>query len=155
MKRCNKCQEAKELTGFYRNKHCRDGYLNHCKVCQYKLNKDWKLGNKDKVKKSREAWTLKNTDRTKAYYKRYYSQNKEIIREREKLRRSKDGYKIYWADYCRNRRKQDISYVLVGRLRARVRDFIKGKSKSDTTLKLLGCSLDEFRRHLSRSSHLV
>lgn len=33
MKKCSKCEESKELSGFYKNKSCKDGLSHWCKVC--------------------------------------------------------------------------------------------------------------------------
>ena len=47
-KRCLKCKEIKPLFEFYKNKHCKDGYLNNCKICQSKATKKYQKNEKGK-----------------------------------------------------------------------------------------------------------
>jgi hypothetical protein len=47
-----------------------------------------------------------------------------------------------------DRRKVDINFRLLYSLRHRLNMALKGKNKSVSTIKLLGCSIDLFRLHL-------
>jgi hypothetical protein len=50
----------------------------------------------------------------------------------------------------RNREKVDVEFRLLQRIRGRVSAVLNGKVKDTSTLRLLGCSLPEFRAHLEK-----
>jgi hypothetical protein len=52
------------------------------------------------------------------------------------------------ADYHRRRAASDPSFRLASTLRRRLRDALKGKSKSASTRRLLGTTFDGVRKHL-------
>ena len=68
--------------------------------------------------------------------KYYYDNKKQIINQQQ-------GYKTA-------RRKIDPEYKLIANVRTRMWSVLKGISKSDTTLKILGCSLDEFKKYIEK-----
>jgi len=67
----------------------------------------------------------------KEYSQKYYQKNREKI-----------------LKYLKNRRKNDINYKLKCNLRLRLWHGIKGNVKSNSTIKLLGCSIPELRKYL-------
>jgi len=66
--------------------------------------------------------------------KYYYSNKKQIIAQQRK-------YKIF-------KKKTDPEYKLLHNVRKRMWAILKKQKKSDSTLKLTGCSLQELRKHL-------
>ena len=68
VKSCSKCGIEKDLIYFsYRNDTKK--YRNHCKLCMYEKDKEWKE---------------KNSDRMKLYQKEYQEKNKEKISKNSK-----------------------------------------------------------------------
>lgn len=53
MKKCNKCNETKEYSEFYKAKSNLDGYRGSCKQCCSNYNKEWQAKNPEKA---RAAW---------------------------------------------------------------------------------------------------
>lgn len=51
--------------------------------------------------------------------------------------------------YISNRLKTDINYKITCNLRARLYGALKGYSKSESTMKLVGCSIEKLKRHLA------
>jgi len=54
--------------------------------------------------------------------------------------------------YERNRYKTDISYRLKITLRSRLSHALNGRTKSASTLTLLGCSIEELKQHLQQTA---
>jgi len=102
--------------------------------------------NKLKINQQRKKYRKKNAEKIKAYDKfrnirdkdkrskcrmRYYYKNKKIII----IKNSK---------YASKRRKKDLNFKLLINLRRRILLALKGKSKSDNTMNLLGVKNVEF-----------
>lgn len=86
-------------------------------LCKSCLNKSWRLNNKEKAKNS---------------FKTCYSKNGEQYRLKNK-------------EYKKHRLATDIEYRLRKNLRARISNFLKGKSKAGSAVSSLGCSVTEFK----------
>ena len=48
-KTCRVCKETKPISEFYKNKHCKDGYLNDCKACQNEAIGKYRKTEKGKI----------------------------------------------------------------------------------------------------------
>ncbi len=75
-----------------------------------------------------------NSEKIKEYnkraYKKYYEKHRDAIRARRRIRKNK-------------RWNTDENYRLRGCLRSRINALVKGEDKSENTMKLLGCSLED------------
>jgi hypothetical protein len=97
--------------------------------------------------------------------RKHYLENKEKIRERQKEYREKNKEKIakIKKDYIENNREKHNEYIrslyaykmkthpffkLKKCLRQRVYVLLKGGIKSKKTMELLGCSLEDFKKHI-------
>ena len=119
---CKKCKEVKDISHYSkRNKGSKDGLQFDCKECQNKRNKESYYRNKENVlKRQRE----------------YNKNNKKRINQRVNL-------------YQQQKRQKDISFRIAFNYRIRICNAIKGiAAKSDTTINLLGCSVEEFKIYL-------
>jgi len=70
---------------------------------------------------------------------------------RKKISLSLGGTGILYKnrkDYMRDRRKIDSIFKLLGNLRHRLNMALKGNPKIETTMKLVGCSIEQLRKHL-------
>lgn len=71
--------------------------------------------------------------------RRYYKNNRDKMIESSLISQRK----------CRPKRyKEDIQFKLACSLRSRIRSALKGVTKSERTLRLLGCDLEQLKRHL-------
>lgn len=75
--------------------------------------------------------------------KEHYLKNKEKY-----LARSKEYHKKYDKLYTKNRRKVDINYKLANNLRKRLTSAIKQKVKNGSSVRDLGCSIEEFKIYI-------
>jgi len=111
--------------------------------------------NRDKIKKQRDEYCEKNRDLLNNKSKDYNKNNPEKIKQRSKS----DKYKKYSKEYnkknkdkanerAKRRRSNDIDYKVRCNLRHRVSQAVKNNQKKGSTLRLLGCSITEFKKHL-------
>jgi hypothetical protein len=168
---CNLCKKILPLSNFQRCKNHPDGLQYRCKFCCKILSQE----RKEKLKKTipiipfqkmcSKCGTIKSN---KEYYKSNYTtdlldtqckicvnfrhninrhkEDPQIRREREKRWREKNPEKMrekYRKQYLK------LNYKLKNNLSRRVRSALVGKgTKSSNTVKLLGCSVLEFKNWL-------
>jgi len=159
-KTCTKCGEEKELELFVKNKRCKNGRAGMCKMCRtkysadyYQKNKHWlkpirkkyqeingkknRIKNKIKIQERSKIYYQKNKEKIKQKSHNYYKNNKKIIRKRHQL-------------YQNKRCKEDSLFKLRRNISTLVRNMLVkgGYNKNTKTFKILGCSFEEFKRHL-------
>ncbi len=82
---------------------------------------------------------------------RRWRQNHPDI-HREKCRRwrnkHRDHLRKYRREYLASRTKTDVKFKIINRLRKRLYMCVRQNQKSGSALKLLGCSLDDFRIYI-------
>lgn len=166
---CNKCGEEKDFSEFVKNKGCRLGISYVCLSCNRKISneryrknnyidtvkkykeknklvisnyqKKYKEKNKEKdslyQKEYLKNWRLNNKDKMVEYHKNYYKQNKQSIIESHKK-------------YNKDKRNKDPLFRLKESIRTNINSGIKRKGfkKSLKTIEILGCSFEDFKKHL-------
>jgi hypothetical protein len=118
-----------------------------------------------KVKKKEylKQWYLKNIkwkkEYDREYRKKYYNKvrrdrYKNDYEYRKKIREARNEYgkrpeqKIKRNLYLKNKLKTDHNYKLIHTIRVRIKDVLRGHSKSDSTINMLGCTIEELWKHL-------
>ena len=131
--------------------------------------KKWRLRNKKYVSEYNKAYCLKNKERLREQAKKYHLKNKEHISEygkkwrlRNKKYISEYGHNYFLKnrealrkprlEYQRNRIRTDPNFRLRRNLTKRIWDAFKGFNKSASTMKLIGCTLDQLWIHLKSCS---
>jgi len=112
-------------------------YADPIKTKEY--HKEWCLKNKEKRREYHKKWCLKNKERQKEYRKNYFQLNKKILIKKQR------EYKKNWR---RKKRKTDTLWVLIENMRSRIRNVLARNEKNSTTIKLLGCSKEEFKKYI-------
>ena len=135
MKNCTKCKIEKKLTEFWKDKCARDGLSFQCKECRNKQKKEYRLNNKNKIKEHNKEYRLNNKDKINKHNKEYRLNNKDKKRE-----------------YLLNRYKTDSDYRLLANLRSRIWSTIKNNTKSTSTKKLIGITIEELKIHLQKTA---
>ena len=127
VKYCPKCKTEKSVTDFYVDRHSPDGYATACKACR----KAYMDGRRDQQKEYRE----RNKEKIYAYNSEY---------------RKRDYVKKKANDRIVEKYNSDDFFRLKMCVRAEIRSGFtrKGFTKSETTEKLVGCTLEEFIGHL-------
>ena len=109
-------------------------------IKQKEYYKEYRLKNKNKIKKRKKEYYLKNKKEIIEKYNKYYLENKEKIN-------------IYKKNYHKNKKQTDPKYKIMYTLRDRILSALKNNkkgmaSKSKKTKKLLGCTVEELWLHL-------
>jgi hypothetical protein len=97
--------------------------------------KKYRDKNKQKVYIMITNWRAKHPEKLKEYEKRRYIKHKA-----KRLNATKTRYK--------NRYKTDINFRLRNILRLRIRTAVTRSYRVSSSIKLLGCSIDEFKQYL-------
>lgn len=151
-KKCSKCKIVKPLTReFYPiNKKAKNRFASCCKHCKqlyYKQNKDTILYKKKQYYQNNKiSKQIKQRD-----YNKMYKHKKQLS---GKLYRLKNKYIIQQKknEYDIKKRQIDFLYKLKGNIRSLIKQSIKnnGYSKTTKTFEILGCSFEEFKKHIER-----
>lgn len=131
-KKCIKCDIKRKLEKFCKDRMCKDGYRNVCKLCHnfYKRKKydpekahQKYVSNSENIKplarenyrrnrKSRLAQTKEyfkqNRDKIIEYHKNYYLKNKENVKNKNQVYRDKNRDRVREWNRNYNKRKRDI-----------------------------------------------
>ncbi|HSH23977.1 MAG TPA: hypothetical protein VLA13_00350, partial [Massilibacterium sp.] len=117
---CAKCKKEKHSSKFNRNCYTKDGLSSYCKTCSKAKRSNWKENNPEKYKKQKKRDRVTN----------------------------KDYYTEYLTLYKKERRQNDENFRLRESLSQKTRYFLIGRLSENKGKKLLGCTLDKFKKHL-------
>ena len=159
-KYCLKNKEQKreyDKKYYLKNKEHRDAYNKE----YYLKHREHKLKNNKKPEniKKRQKYYLKNKIKISAYGKEYnlknkkqlqdkYFKNVEYIKEQHKEYNRRPETRELRRNYSRNKYKTNINFRLAHVCRSRIWKALKFNSKSAGTMKLIGCTIDELRKHI-------
>lgn len=142
---CKECLRRKGIEYYHRTKEYRKEKINENRRNSHHKNKEiennrskeYKLNNKDKIKKYNKEYREKNIEKVKDLAKNYRSKNKE-------------KYNNYQRKYFNYKLNSDIIFKLSHTSRNIIRKalFRNGFKKNSKTENILGCSFDEFRKYL-------
>src|SRR5688572_14985769 len=136
---CTKCKVEKNLNEFHKDKSKKSGHYPSCKICQNIKAKE--LGRKYSRLEIREekdkkvCWCCRKEKDVLEYSKNRYCKD-GFARE------CKDCKNKYNNAYCNARRLYDPEFKLLGNLRVRLGNALRGKSKSQTTRQLIGVDFE-------------
>ena len=134
---CTKCRKWKPLEEFAKQTKARDGLQANCRGCMSVAYRQW-------------LSAPENRGAQRRAHRRWLTQPENWARYTEaqgRYRRTLKG-RAKKAEYMRRRRQTDPEFRLYQSLRSRVRQALKGLSKSARTLELLGCPIEELVKHL-------
>jgi len=106
--------------------------------------KEYQKRNKDNIRKRKKEYYIKNKDKILQHNKKYYQKNIKKIKIRNKKYRQEN------RDEIRKRRYNNINHRISHNMRGKIKDILKGKNKSASTMELIGCSIEEFKNHLEK-----
>lgn len=159
---CTKCKELKPLDEFHRTKNRPQRY-NHatrCRPCIHQIytnNKDklsqYYRDNKDKCISNAVEYQRNNKDKVRERESKYCRENKEKIRARRKRRYPRNKKKI--LEWHREKYNTDPLYRLNISIRSHICRIVRGCRciKSKTSIKYIGCSVEELKNHLESQFH--
>ncbi len=113
-----------------------------CVVCRKERHDKWKRQHPEYMSARLRQWSIKNRKKLNA------KKRTEEYRAKRRL----PSYRKRVQRYLKFRRENDVNFHLRQILKSRLNNAIRyhnGK-KSKTTIELIGCSIPELKRHLSR-----
>lgn len=144
---CSKCKILKNITDFYEKNRSK------CKDCikldkreNYKINRDEILKgiNKEKRKEYDKEYNTKHKEKRKETYLKSKQKRKDIDKVQNKEYRK--NHKERLQDIRKKRYQTDTEYKIMCCLRSRIQKALKGKNTR--TIKLLGCTIDFYKKWL-------
>ena len=118
---------------------------------QYK--KEYAQQNREAIREYKKEYNKQNREairkQKKEYNKEYYQKNREKRIQYNKEYRQRPEYKQRDREYQKERYHSHPNHRITECLRARVRQALKGKSKSASTLELLGCTVEFLKEYLA------
>jgi hypothetical protein len=175
---CNKCGEIKEICEFGKNNREKDKINTICKNCENLKSKNYRLNNKEKIKKLNSEHYKNNKKEILSKSKEYYLNNRETIIEKNKkyyfdnINKVKITKKIYSdqnkeqlnnksREYSnknrkllsqkeKERRNSDNLFRTIRYVRNRINQYFKSKNykKDCESFQLVGCSPDFLREYI-------
>lgn len=151
MKICSKCKESLPLESFSKKSQNKDGLNSICRCCIKVLSRKYYENNNTKLKEKSRDSRLKNPEYNKEYYSKnlnYFKNYNDNTTEKRKIWQQNNYDRI-----TENRRKRWEKYPEL-KLKARLRSYYwfhlkKSKtSKTNSSIKMLGCSIQEFKEKL-------
>lgn len=141
---CPRCKIEKTAFDFGPNKTTKSGLQSQCKSCRKVYRSRPEVKQKKKTYASSyyknninyiREYRLNNRDKISNYKSEYYLKHKKDRREKLNI-------------YTRDKMKNDLSFKLKSNLRRRLCRAIKGNFKSGSAINDLGCSVEEFKKHI-------
>ena len=150
MKECVKCKITKDLSCFPKDKRLTSGYRKKCKECYNEHQKQLRRAKPEQYSNMRKRNYQKNIDKMRLEKRKYYADNKEAkslydIEYREKNKEKIAAYKKEWD---KKQMQDSIVYKIKKNLRRRVHHALNGKTKSASTMKLIGCTPEYFKEYI-------
>jgi len=150
---CYTCKQEKSIAEFHKDRYKPDGLTPSCAFCR---------GSKKMIGESRVVNGIKKCSRCQVhkpveeFYKdssryeglSYYCKSCKGIRNKKYVKKNTEKIRSYFRDYTKTRKVRDVNFKLAINLRARVNTAIRDNIKAGHTLELLGCTIDELKRHL-------
>jgi len=148
MKTCTKCKVEKNFVEFSKDKSRKDGLFPQCKICKRIDDKKSYLKNRDKIISNSKKWIYNNKEARKEYRRQYNLKNKEIENKKCNEWYRKNKHKV--NKWYKNKIATDPLFKLTSNIRTLIRISIKGKgyTKKSKTYQILGCTFEEFKKHL-------
>jgi hypothetical protein len=125
---CSKCGVEKDLSEFYRSKHCKFGVDSRCKVCC----REYQKTHRSSISVYKKKYDQKNREKIKEYSREYRIKNKDRINKENKK-------------YVCKKRQRDPAFMLACRLRSRIWAVLNIDQKTGSAVRDLGCSIDELK----------
>ena len=106
--------------------------------------REYRFKNKEWRRELQKEWYLKN----KEYVKEYCLKNKEHIQQWKRNYHSRPEVKKHENKCLRERRRNDPIFRMKVNMRSAMSNALSGRRKSNSTMKIIGCSVEGLFQHL-------
>lgn len=113
--------------------------------------KEYYAKNKERIIKQQKEYYANNPDKheeRKIKGRKYYEDNKEKYAEHRQKPEVKKRSQEMARKYQSNKRKTNYNFKMRQLLSSRINHALKGQLKADTTMKLVGCTIEVLKKHL-------
>lgn len=143
LKLCTKCDAEKSLDLFGNDIRYKDGKRSWCKVCSNITSS--KSRNREKANEVAKRYRQSK----KGILNRQRNEKTEIGKERSKRYRDKKIKSGKLAEYCKQKYATDPHYRIRLLCASRIREMLKiqNVNKTQKTVELIGCSIQELKTH--------
>lgn len=150
MKQCTKCFTFKELNDFNNTSKSKDGKTNWCKICKKEYNDKRYKNNKEKIKLTTQIWYQNNKEKHKTHTYNYQLTNPE--KKKQYQNKWKNKNKEYFKKWRYEKYHNDPNFKLRIILGNRLNEILRKNNtyKNSNITQLLGCSLEELKKHLEK-----
>lgn len=123
-----------------------------CAECHKEYQKEYREKRKEKTRLDNKEYRTANKAAIKEQRAGYRAANKEKIAASAKINWDINGAKYSAKGYKRKveRLKTDIAFKLQETIRSRITMAIKGSVKRGSAIKLLGCSIEDFKVYIEK-----
>ena len=177
-KKCNKCEQVKSQSQFYKHPGSRDGLSNQCKDCKNAYNSKWKGDNPEYMKDYYKQYYKENMKAILAESKEWRNNNPDLVGQNSKQwregnpdynkkwrennphlvngsnRKWREGNPNYISEYYKHRKETDPIFKLICNIRSNISISFKracngSYAKKSKTLDILGCNFEFFINYIS------
>jgi len=160
VKTCTKCGKEKPLDSFHKNDRSADGRRPDCKTCRLAKVKKWADDNRENKRRKDKEYRLAHADEINVRVRVRRSEAPEHFRKlgRESYQRNKEKDKRRSKEWKKknrdrvNERTRKLRSTPEGKMRHalsnRIRQALTNNHKSQSSMELLGCTIEQLRAHL-------
>lgn len=148
--KCIKCEISKEKSCFIKDKRLTSGYRSKCKTCLNEEQSIRRFNNLEQYKATRQIYYQANIEKIRAEKRKSSSMYKDskALYDIQYRKSNKEKIALYKKDWDKKQTENNIVYKLKKNLRRRVLHALNGKTKSQSTMDLIGCTTEFFKLHL-------
>jgi len=140
MRKCNNCKVEKPLEEFPKDKSRSLGRAYRCKPCMVEVYNE----------KYYDKHLVKRRGKYNEYYKERHANKteEELEKDREYQRNWEKNNRDKVNEYKKQTREKNPNLKISNNIRTRMYQALKGINKHEPTLKLLGCSIKDYKLYL-------
>jgi len=146
--KCHICENIfikRSNNQIYCSKECHK--QEHIEYMKKYIKKYYKLHKKEILKKQKKYQNKHKKEIAIKNHKWYLKNRKKFLKQIKKYQKK---YKKEINQRAVNKLRTNINFKLSVYLRNRIRKVLKGNPKSETTMKLVGCSIEKLKKHLEK-----
>jgi hypothetical protein len=110
----------------------------------------WAAANLEKKREANRKWRAANREKDREYSRKWRAANPEKKRETNKKWNAANPE--YYRKYVKHRCATDPNFRLTKNLRTALCNTLQGRDKSASTMKIIGCTVEELFKHFESCS---
>lgn len=150
MKVCTQCKLEKPLAEIHKDKTRKNDLSSWCEECYKKYQNKYqeKYRKTEKSKSYHKEW--EKTPKRKEYNKNRQKKRRQTLRYKNWYEKNKNEIIKRTTKNAKKRKQTDIGFKLSCNLRLSLWKALRGKIKTGSAIRDLGCTLKELKEHLEK-----